>query len=1448
MKKSIKLTAATVMALSAVTPVAAFAAETPAVKDGFYTADGFISLVDFAKKTKAEKKAFIVANITKSLVVVQGGKVYDLTKSEVQNATASQIESLGKTPAQYTAETNNELKETGITPVTPVGTLAVESVSAINLTKVTVKFNTAVDAVTADNFSIPGLTVASATLSEDKKTVTLSVTGTEVSKSYEVTVKNVKINATVQPELKKSFTAPTQNQLFNSTIEFKKEKLIADGADSTLVTFTLKDAEGNILKDAQNVEVAFSTTFGNFGEKRVTVQNGVATALLNSETLTSDKTAEVTVQVVEAQDKNLYGYKQTNTILMTPDPGTAGEVTTGALVSNAEAFQADRVILYFNKAVKVEDFVYASGNNKGKIDPTKAEITVKTGVNNDLTGGKTVNVAGLLPVAGNDKALQLVLDTDTPITVASTFPLIDNANVKVDFNDKRGSVSVPSTKAFKITDARTPALLNVTREGLKTLKVEFSEAVDKATAEKLVNWTIDGKLLNDASYGASAPATATVGTFNPSTGSDTRHVVTITLGKDATGKQIYLKSGKHSIQGANIGDWAVNTDPTNVMNTQTLDFEVPVDNAAPTATVEVQSPEQFALTFDKDLNESTLSTTEVKLQKYNTTTATWENVVNPGIAFTNISENGGSNKFLVETTNDWTQVYRTAATNKNYYNDSYRLQVVKDKVSAASNGVKNVEINLPLGGALTSPDVLSPTITKIAETTGKTVGTSYDVTLSEPVKLNVIANTEGETRAETQTALPVPTAQFIKKDNSVTIDANIATSFVDKEEKILRVTPTTELGAGEWTLVVRSISDDVGNTVASATKDFTVTKTTTSTNFKVSWALADWDTDRVLSDDTAQGTNRTNDADKTADYVFVKFNKAVALTGDFKNVLKTSNYTINGQALPLGSQIISNISGYDDMDQVVDSITIKLPQGTITDPTTTVINISSNLESAVGEVITNPGEKKLPFNIDVATAVKTVSTLDELKAAIANDEVRDIKLGANISLGTTDLTIDRVVNLDLNGKTITGNVSVVTTVGGKIDFITTGGASSITGTLTVDTPNADFTVGAGVTVNGLTTVKDVASKTFINNGTLNGVAIQDSNGTSLTNNGLIIAPVGGSAVTVDTTGNVTLGGTIPTVNIVKPATVTVAPATVINTLTVASTAPAARINIQPATTGTTAGTVQALTVSAQNVVLSNQGTPVAPVITGTGSVSSADVTAPLVTALTIGNAATVTGGSTAEIDLAGYASNLTAGTIAVNEASTLSITSVEGVSLGGLTTSKTLANGSNTITLADLGLTSRDQGAAGVSIATLQSLAGTDKVLTASGTLTDTSGNITAVQLKIFVASAVPTVSSVAISSVNKSINAVVNEANKTITFAGVAATDKFTSGTVVLSGPTTVTTNVNSISLKVEPTTNFVSLLNTVFNAGGDVTGATLLGLNGKTITFTNGGSSTTYTVNVTN
>ncbi|BDB00311.1 leucine-rich repeat protein [Clostridium botulinum] len=129
--------------------------------------------------------------------------------------------------------------------------------------------------------------------------------------------------------------------------------------------------------------------------------------------------------------------------------------------------------------------------------------------------------------------------------------------------------------------------------------------------------------------------------------------------------------------------------------------------------------------------------------------------------------------------------------------------------------------------------------------------------------------------------------------------------------------------------------------------------------FEIIWSFADVDED--LDVNTTNGKD-----DAKHDYVYIKFNKPISVSGDSKSVLNTSNYKLNKMPLPKGTEIKPNVKGLDDADKVTDSITIVLPNEYLNGKNEPhIITISSYLESSTtGDVLTNGGDKILTWSSD----------------------------------------------------------------------------------------------------------------------------------------------------------------------------------------------------------------------------------------------------------------------------------------------------------------------------------------------------------------------------------------------------------------------------------------------------------------------------------------------------
>ncbi len=1001
-------------------------------------------------------------------------------------------------------------------------------------TEVRVSFGKEIDAPEPANFTVSdGVTVAKAELSDDKKSVVLTVGGAEHGKTYDLTVSGIKVAGKEQAEQKTTFTVPAAEVKYPLTLEAKDTILKSDGQSQTVVTFTIKDANGNVVHD-KGVEVAFATSLGKFAEQRVAVQDGVATVMYTSEVLMDTQQAKITATIVEStENKELLGLNTSTSITLTPNPESLEDTSVGAVITSATAPTADRVIAYFNQKVEAKDFKTESG----KIDFSKFVCTVESGLDNGFVSvpgvSKQHNIVGILDVDSDENALQLLVDR----------PMIDNTNVKVEFENKtkvNSLVTNKNTVYFKLTDARQPAFLSATGSGLREITVNFSEAVlptsycDSASENKFAgdnpeNYLIDGVPLTQLGVTAAnikAPseekADSTDGSLamisekddeqknnqdrageiqigSYSKDGDNRHVVKIKLGRD-----FYLTPGTHRISVSNVGDWAAKTDrERNIVNTEGFDFVVEGNDEAPKFTVTEQSPEQWLVSFNSDVEpvsgNDTLRTRNssqiqslLKLQQKDS--SGWTDISTSSESDKNpirVSQIKDTNDYIVEVTKDWTQVYNTASTRSNYFNHELRLHIDADKIVNLANDKKNPALDVELNGTIMrSPDVQSPEITEVVPALDKAgnVLDSWNVTLSEPVKLSQEANLEGLTPSQEQEAamnpnnaetmgIPAPSAEFIRVDNTQTINGVITSrQFVDAEDRTINVAPETTLSPGEWRLVVSSISDDYGRTTATATYNITVAGDTVKTGFKVVWAAVGDKLDYTAANFNGRGR-----------YIYVKFNKPVTMTGNSVNAQVTGNYTINGSTLPTGTDIRAHIQGYDShIRNVTDSITIVLPEGNVNignheftvDAQNTMLNISRAITATTGENLENGGLIRIPFQYGVApgSGVDTVNTpvigslqkesdavwgndakeqpdatitdvnermkkyYRDLKNALENDKYRKVILNADLDLTVTNddqgiqsvfgrggtLTLNRAVDFDLNGNDIKGNVVVST--------------------------------------------------------------------------------------------------------------------------------------------------------------------------------------------------------------------------------------------------------------------------------------------------------------------------------------------------------------------------------------------------------------------------------------
>lgn len=1086
-------------------------------------------------------------------------KTTDKTTCTVYGKTASNVKikgkKVGRATITITATSAKRKKKGGVSTKNMkcrANVIAAEAAfsataTASSNTSATVTFSEAVDAATLDNFAISGgsARISEVALSADKKSATLTLAGTEASTEYTLTTTGLSVggkavaNQTIKFKTPDAQVAETKAALV-LTSDLEKPYLKADGNTSTVITCEIRDAEGKVMENA-DVEVRFTTTRGNLGSERVAAQKGIAKTTLRSEFLQANARTVITATVVESRtNPELINSSGTMDITMTPNPDDY-VTTTGAVITSAESNQADRVTAFFNQEVNVDDYLYANKT----INPNKVEILVKDAVNNsyNINTGNSINVIGLAPVKDNKNAMELILE----------HPLTDNANVGVQFKDKTGTQTTNNDVFFKLTDARQLAALQATGEGYRTIVADFSEPVlnmAAVTGAQNANSTrtnyvadaengashfqIDGVAIDGAKFGfGETKAKATVGEFK--NGEDNRSKVTIKLGKDADGKRRYLTPGKHSLQIVNVGDWAAYTDRNNVLQTQTLDFEVAEDNTLPDIqSVVVQSPEQYLVTFASPVDTRILGrkddgTRYLRLE-YND--GGWKDVEKnqptssleaQEVKIKAVGVAEGADEFqqcIVEVKTDWTKFFNTTRTNDNYYRHSFRLSIDKGELENTNNGKTNgADINHALtGDMIARPDNESPVIGEIEEKTDANGNVYYSVPMNEPVKIidkDGVANAEGKSPSQLQgTDIPKPHISFIRESDFKTIDGELlgfdrASETNETYDHILKVQPKDgeTLSNGKWILVVRSISDDVGNTAASLTKSFESNVVSKEQTFKVLWAAVankyfdgkDTNvTDVATYDDIICNGTVKDKYGTTGTYIFVKFSDAIQVSGASANVLATENYVLNGRPLPANTRILANIKGYDgEKNAETDSITIVLPNNEYVYGVNTMLNISTAVESKSGKRLSGENELRLPYRLGhdhndgedpKSDAIwgnddseKNVSNYKKAVQEALDDDSYSTVIITNDVEGAK-FTVSRPVNIISDGYPI-DSIDFKYTKGGRSTIENMNGTSMLQiGNITVDTPNASFHIlgeNENIVVDNIV-INGIANETFLN--------------------------------------------------------------------------------------------------------------------------------------------------------------------------------------------------------------------------------------------------------------------------------------------------------------------------------------------------------------------------------
>lgn len=415
---------------------------------------------------------------------------------------------------------------------------------------------------------------------------------------------------------------------------------------------------------------------------------------------------------------------------------------------------------------------------------------------------------------------------------------------------------------------------------------------------------------------------------------DERNCVVIEL-KPSAAKRL-LFNGINVIQVKSVTDWAGMTDlsDNNKITTQDFEFNYKQVEAEPELGIIMESPEQFILTLNEPLykdedaeTELVLNNDEITVELILDETPERKIVVNRdkegNDEYRLVRLDDTSYTYILELTKDWTQIIpekENADEEDTYHskefkvtiNDAYDVYGERYFNDTVNNKDNRITASVVIPEDTTSPQIASYTMIGVEKGTTEYTETPgcMKITMSEPVQLVKRVKRYGDTdgieslvlpevtpsvQQEEGEGVPVPTFEYVKQsydkdagdDYKVgdKVDGEIFDTPVDEHDTKFYVKPKLPLENGEWKLVVRSISDDVGNTMKTEQIEFTVNVESKKDNIVdpyVIWAFAD--------DDNADGH----------DYVYILFSRRME-----PDVLRAATYDVNGKQVGQDAHITS---------------------------------------------------------------------------------------------------------------------------------------------------------------------------------------------------------------------------------------------------------------------------------------------------------------------------------------------------------------------------------------------------------------------------------------------------------------------------------------------------------------------------------------------------------------
>ncbi|SHJ13373.1 Ig-like domain-containing protein [Desulfofundulus thermosubterraneus] len=810
----------------------------------------------------------------------------------------------GKEPqGQPLQPTHNVVEENGQAVPKPVGqeSLEVVSVSAINASKIKVTFSNGQTVEITDFTPSP--------LVPGENQVTFTYQGKEYT-------------ATVNFKSVYSLVITNKDDLLADS---EAGKLLADGRTQMYVEATIYGPDGQVDTDFAGTAVFVSKLGLSSAQAECAFDKGKARFQVTLRNSNTDVTDEIKVRIKSTEVQDIVGL-ETDPIQLTykayNPTGGGGETTIRTYIVDSikSADMADRVDIYIGGVANSDvDAVKEAIKNQVKIyNPRNQKIDIVDIANvvllrRDSSVSASYVFTALLNLPAYNAngytldALQRQVMEDNAYNYyaiepsAATVRLAEDtdvANNKFMLIDKFAPTAY-GVKAFNNDASFLPA---------NTLMAVFSEPVNRLTAENPENWVLNGHKLtaNDVKEirVLDIPTEEPLADdYSAVQKGKERNTVFITLTNTAV--KLYLVDGQNLLQAKSIADWAGLTDlsDNNKITTQDFVFEYKKPEVQPGIGLTKESPEQFVITVNEPIYTDENATRKVDLSAAGQLNV--QLLEQGGTVIENLRESDyrvvplQDDQFILELTRDWTQILKDNGGNVAYHNKVFKVSLKGNLYDVYGNLVSSD--SKALSASVTIPeDTESPDVKECIF--ADPVTGAATITMTEPVQL--YDNVRGDFIAPARTpsveqelgdGVPVPTFEYVKVSEGTVsagtkVEGEIYGTPVDEHDVKFNVRPKMQLEAGDWKLVVRQISDDVGNTMKTREFPFTIKADQppvplgdNTVDPYIIWAYAD---------DDKKGDGH--------DYIYILYSRQMEI-----RAIRAETYDINGKQVTQDANITS---------------------------------------------------------------------------------------------------------------------------------------------------------------------------------------------------------------------------------------------------------------------------------------------------------------------------------------------------------------------------------------------------------------------------------------------------------------------------------------------------------------------------------------------------------------